>query len=204
MFKLTEVENMTGMINAIKNKKNGIPEDVVPIFEGILEKAQDKYGPKLVGITCFEPEWDDDLCQAMDKHLTKEQRFRLYETNGACNGAGADKERKAFALEYAHLTLDERMALFAETFGRWKPALNDDNTLTLTFKCSHGYYKRAKEGKYTTPPPNVEGYFERCAGGRLYELQKALGIKLKIKSVDISPLRKDVLNPVVFTFEIVE
>ncbi|MDR2570405.1 MAG: hypothetical protein LBD23_08935, partial [Oscillospiraceae bacterium] len=98
----------------------------------------------------------------------------------------------------------EKIDLFSETFKRWKPVLNDDNTLTLNFKCSHGYYKRAKEGKYTTPPPNVEFYFERCAGGRLYELQKALGIKLKIKSVDVSPLKEDINNPVVFTFEIVD
>ena len=76
--------------------------------------------------------------------------------------------------------------------------------MTLTFKCTHGYYSRALEGKLSAPPPNVEVYFERCAGGRLYELQKALGIKLKIKSVDVSPLYKDVKNPVVFTFEIVE
>jgi len=92
----------------------------------------------------------------------------------------------------------------AETFKRWKPVLNSDNTLTLTFKCSHGYYARVKEGKYNSPPPNVEGYFERCAGGRLYELQKVLGIKLRIKSVDVSALLKDVSNPVVFTFEIVD
>jgi hypothetical protein len=132
-----------------------------------------------------------------------EKRFFLYETQGACNGAGADKEREAFAIEYGGLALDERLALFAETFGRWKPVLNDDNTLTLTFKCGHGYYARVKEGKYTTPPPNVEGYFERCAGGRLYELQKALGIKLKIKSVDVSPLYENVGNSVVFVFELV-
>ena len=124
----------------------------------------------------------------------------MYEEVGACNGTGSDKKRKAFALENAHLDLDERMKLFAETFKRWKPMLNDDNTLTLHFKCSHGYYKRAKEGKYTTPPPNVGSYFERCAGGRLYELQKALGIK----SVDVSPLKENIQNPVVFTFEIVE
>ena len=195
---------MLSMLSAMKKKKNGIPEEVLPIFESIVEKAKDKYGPHLVGMPYFQPEWNDDFCQAMNEHLTKEQRFQLYETNGACNGAGADKERKSFAAEHTHLALDERMALFAETFGRWKPVLNDDNTLTLTFKCGHGYYKRAKEGKYTTPPPNVESYFERCAGGRLYELQKALGIKLKIKSVDISPLRENIENPVVFTFELVE
>ena len=192
---------MTGMLNAMKKKKNGIPEEVLPIFEGIVETAKDQYGANLVGMSYFKPEWDDDFSQAMDKHLTKEQRFQLYETNGACNGTGLDKERKAFAMETAHLPLDERLALFAKTFDRWKPVLHDDNTLTLTFKCTHGYYKRVKEGRYTTPPPNVEGYFERCAGGRLYELQKALGLKLKIKSVDVSQLSEDVENPVVFTFE---
>ena len=49
----------------------------------------------------------------------------------------------------------------------------------------------------------IEGYFERCAGGRLYEYEKALGINLKIKSVDISPLKENKKNPVIFTFEIV-
>ncbi|MCL2840069.1 MAG: hypothetical protein FWE05_04780 [Defluviitaleaceae bacterium] len=193
---------MNSMVSAMKKKKSGIPENVLPIFEGILQRHKDEFGPHLVGYTSFHPEWNDEFCQALNKHLTQAQRFKLYETQGACNGAGADKERKVFAVEHAHLALDERMALFAETFGRWKPVLNDDNTLTLTFKCSHGYYKRAREGKYTSPPPNVEGYFERCAGGRLYELQKALGIKLKIKSVDISPLVEDVNNPVVFIFDI--
>ncbi|MCL2574521.1 MAG: hypothetical protein FWE34_08235 [Defluviitaleaceae bacterium] len=183
---------MTGMVNAIKKKKNGIPEDVIPIFEDILKRHQDELGPYSIGAIFFKPEWDDEICQAMDKYLTKEQKFKLYETQGACNGTGADKERKAFVLEYAHLALDERMALFAETFGRWKPVLNDDNTLTLTFRCTHGYYKRALDGTYISPPQNVESYFERCAGGRLYELQKALGIKLKIKSVDISPLHENV------------
>ena len=87
--------------------------------------------------------------------------------------------------------------------------LSPDYNITLLFynpniEPEEEYYKRAKEGKYTAPPPNVEGYFERCAGGRLYELQKALGIKLKIKSVDVSPLKENVSNPVVFTFEIAE
>ena len=52
-------------------------------------------------------------------------------------------------------------------------------------------------------PPNADEYFGRCASGRLYELQKALGIKLKIKSVDVTPLQENLDNPVVFTYEIV-
>jgi hypothetical protein len=194
---------MISVLREMQKKKSGIPLETVAIFEEIVNQYQCEKGPHLVGLKYFNPEWDDEFAQAMSKHLTEEQRFGLYRTQGGCNGAGADKERKIFATEYAHLALDERMALFAETFGRWKPVLNEDNTLTLTFKCHHGYYKRAKEGKYTAPPPNAIGYFERCAGGRLYELQKALGIKLKIKSVDISPLNEDVNNPVVFTFDIV-
>ena len=194
---------MISVLREMQKKKNNIPPETVAVFEEIVQQYQCENGPNLVGLKYFNPEWDDAFAQAMDKHLTREQRFQLYETQGACNGAGADKERRAFAADYAHLTLDEKMALFADTFGRWKPVLNNDNTLTLTFKCTHGYYKRAREGKYTSPPPNIEGYFERCAGGRLYELQKALGIKLKIKSVDISPLHEDVNNPVVFTFDIV-
>jgi len=195
---------MISVLREMQKKKSGIAPETVAVFEGIVNQYQCENGKNLVGLKYFNPEWDDEFARAMNNHLTKEQRFELYRTQGGCNGAGADKERKAFAVDFAHLALDERIALFAETFGRWKPVLNEDNTLTLTFKCGHGYYKRAKEGKYTTPPPNVEGYFERCAGGRLYELQKALGINLKIKSVDISPLTEDVNNPVVFTFEIVE
>jgi len=192
------------MLSAMQKRKSGVPEGVLSIFEGIVKKYEEEAGPNLIGLKLLKPEWDDEFGLAMDKHLTREQRFLLYETQGGCNGAAADKERKAFALEHAHLDLDERMALFAETFGRWKPVLNNDNTLTLNFKCSHGYYKRALDGTYTAPPPNVESYFERCAGGRLYELQKALGIKLRIKSIDVSPLSEDVKNPVVFTFEIMQ
>jgi len=189
---------MITMLRQMQKKNSGIPGNVLPVFEGIVKKYEE------VGIVGRGNELNAEFCQAMDEHLTREQRYKLYETNGSCNGAGADKERKAFAVEYAHLALDERMALFAETFKRWKPVLNDDNTLTLTFKCSHGYYKRAREGKPFTPPSTLQSYFESCAGGRLYELQKALGIKLKIKSVDISPLSENANNPVLFMFDIVE
>ena len=95
------------MLRAIQNKKYQIPKDVVPIFEGIVQKYEEQSGANLVGVRCFEPEWDDDFCKALNEHLTKEQRFHLYEQNGGCNGAGADKDRRAFAIEYAHLALDE-------------------------------------------------------------------------------------------------
>jgi len=181
----------------MKKKKSGISNDVIPVFEGIIQKYE------ALGAPSLGPECDAEFEKAMDEYLTKEQRFWLYEQNGACKGTSADKERKAFALEHADKPLAERLRIFTETFGR-EAVLNDDDTITVTFACTHGYYKQVKEKKITALPPTIESYFERCAGGRLYEYEKALGIKLKIKSVDISSLSKNLANPVVFTFEILE
>jgi hypothetical protein len=189
---------MKTMLRAMQKKGSGIPEDILPIFENIIQKYEAQGKPSL------GPECDVEFANAMDELLTKEQRFRLYEQNGACKGTGYDKERKVFALEHANMPLTRRMKLFTETFNRKNTVLNDDNTITVTFACAHGYYKCIREGKPFTPPSSLKSYFECCAGGRLYELEKSLGIKLKIKSVDISPLKKDKANPVVFTFEIME
>ncbi|MBR0575145.1 hypothetical protein KCG48_02205 [Proteiniclasticum sp. BAD-10] len=96
----------------------------------------------------------------------------------------------------------ERLALYTQTYGRTAELL-DDHTVLVTFACHHGYYKHAPKGKFQFPD-SVETYFERCAGGRLYEYEKALGIKLRIKSVDTSPLKENILHPVKFIFEILE
>ena len=188
---------MKTILNSMKKRNSGIPEDVLPIFEGIIQKYEALNAPS------SSPEYEDEFTEAMEEHLTKEQRFWLYEQNGSCKGTGYDKERKAFAIEHAHRILADRLEVFAHTYGR-SAVLNDDNTITVTFACTHGYYKQAREGKHLSLPSKIQSYFERCAGGRLYELQKALEIKLKIRSVDVSPLSENIENPVVFTFQIVE
>lgn len=180
---------MKTMLKSMRMRKNEIPDDVLPLFEHIVQ-------------TYKGDERDGEFIKAMEEQLTKEQRFRLYEQNGSCRGTGYDKKRKAFALEHADKPLAERLELFTNTFGR-TAVLNDDNIITVTFACNHGYYKHAPKGMFRFPA-SIETYFERCAGGRLYEYQKALGIKLKIKSVDVSPLSENIVNPVVFTFEIVD
>lgn len=179
---------MKSMLKSMRLGKNEIPQNVLPVFEHIVETYK--------GNEC-----EANFMKAMEELLTKEQRYRLCEQNGSCNGTGYDKERKAFALEYADKSLAQRLELFTNTFDR-KAVLNDDHTITVTFACNHGYYKHAQKGMFQFPE-SIETYFERCAGGRLYEYQKALGIKLKIKSVDVSPLRENIINPVIFTFEIV-
>jgi hypothetical protein len=184
-------------------KQYGISDDVLPVFDSIMEANVKEFGEHLVGVKCFEPEWDDEFSKSLVKHLSKEQRFHLYEKNGACNGTGYDKVRKEFAVKNADIPLSERIHLFCELFGRDAVLNEDDNTISVNFACTHGYYKRAREGKYKKAPASIEYYFERCAGGRLYEYERALGIKLKIKSVDVSSLNDDVLNPVTFVFDIV-
>ena len=185
---------MKTMLNAMKKRNSEIPDDVLPIFEGIMQKYENSGS---TGHDCVK-----EFNEAMEAHLTKAQRFRLFEQNGGCMGTGYDKERKAFALAHAHKTLAERLELFTKTYKR-KAVLNDDNTIAVTFVCPHRYHKIAREKKQSIPLPPIESYFERCAGGRLYECQKALGIKLKIKSVDISSLNENFDSPVVYTFEVV-
>jgi hypothetical protein len=180
---------MKTMLKVMRMRKNEIPDTILPLFEDIVQTYEGE-------------ECEEKFLKAMEEHLTKEQRLRLYEQNGSCSGTGYDKERKAFAHENANKPLAERLELFKKTFGR-TAVLNDDNTITVNFACDHGYYKHAPKGKFRFPA-SIETYFERCAGGRLYEYQKALGIKLKIKSVDVSPLNDNIVNPVVFTFEIVD
>jgi len=188
---------MTKTTLKLMQKKNSIiPMDILPVFEGIADKYEIMDAPPY-------GECDSVFVKAMETYLTKEQRFWLYEQNGACKGTGNDKERKAFADKYADMTIAERIEQFACVSKR-RIVLSDDNIITVTFKCKHGYYKRALEEKNFTPPLSIESYFERCAGGRLYELQKVLGVTLKIKTVDISPLSENITNPVVFTFEIVD
>ena len=188
---------MKTILTAMRRKNSGISEDVLSIFEHIIQKYEVPDAPG-----AGHHDYAKAFSEAMGKYLTKEQRFRLYEQHGGCMGTGQDKKRKAFALEHACKTLAGRLELFAKTFNR-EVVLNDDHTIAVTFTCSHRYHKVQRDQKKSIPLPPVELYFERCAGGRLYELQKALGIKLKIKSVDISSLNENFDNPVVYTFEIV-
>ena len=180
---------MKTMLKSMQMRKNDIPQALLPIFEQIVQTYE--------GNEC-----DQKFMKAMEDHLTKEQRYRLYEQNGGCQGTGRDKERKSFALKHADVPLSERLKIFTEIFGR-TAVLNEDNTIAVTFTCPHRYHKRGREKNESIPLPPIEVYFERCAGGRLYELQKALGVELKIKFVDITSLNEDFDNPVAYVFEVV-
>jgi hypothetical protein len=183
---------MKTMLNDMKKKKNDIPESCLPVFEDIM-------------LINDRNERDAKFINAMEEHLTKDQCFTIWAQNGMCRGTKLDKERKAFAAEHCNKTLSERFDSFVNTIGegyKSKPndmVLNEDNkTITMSFACKHGLMHLEK-GISTS----LEAYFGQCAGGRLYELQLALGIKLKIKDVDVTAIKKSIKNPCMFTFEIV-
>lgn len=178
---------MKTVLTSMKRRGSGIPEEVLPVFEQIVQVYRGN-------------EREAEFMKAMETCLSTEQRYRLFERHGSCNGTAQDAARKAFAREHADMPLGDRLALFAATHGR-TAVLNDDNTITVTFKCRHGYYKHTPTGTFPFPE-TVGTYFERCAGGRLYEYERVLGVKLRIKAVDVTPLETDPASPVVFTFEV--
>jgi len=125
------------MLKAMQKKNAGISKDILTVFEGIIQKyARPGFS---LGHDC-----DKEFSEAMEEHLSKEQRFRLYEQNGGCMGTGRDKERKAFALKHANKTIAERIELFARTYGK-NVVLKDDNTIVVTFTCAHRYHKIARD-----------------------------------------------------------
>ena len=180
-------------------EKYGIPKDVLNKFENIM---QENYVPNR-GST----EGDNKFKEAMEKYLSKEQLFHLWEKHGGCQGTGRDKERKEFAAANADKPLPKRLEAFLKTIGQGyctstqKSVILDtkNKTLIVPFVCKHGF-KHMQEGSITT---SLQFYFECCAGGRLYDFQKSLGIKLKIKSVEV-PENISAETPVMFTFDIVE
>ena len=184
---------MKTMLSIMKKRKSSIPEDVLPIFENIVQ-------------THGGNECDNRFMEAMGKLLTKEQRFKLWEQYGGCQGTGHDKVRKAFAMEHADKPLPVRLELYINTFvkdtGKTRSiALNEENnTITIAFACDE-CYRHTLKGKLTAP---FALYYESCAGGRMYVLEKTLGIKLKMSSTDIPQLGVSNESPCVYTFDIVE
>ena len=183
---------MKTMLNVMKRKKNNIPESCLLVFEEIM-------------LTYDGNERDTKFMNAMEEYLTKEQCFTIWAQNGACRGTGNDKKRKAFAAEHSHKPLRERFDIFINTIGSgYKSKPNDivldekNKTIILSFACKHGLMHLEK-GISTS----LDAYFGHCAGGRLHELQLALGINLKIKDVDVTAIEKSIKNSCVFTFEII-
>ena len=189
---------MRTVLNAMKKRKNEwIPREKLDIFENIIE-------------THFIPgrgstEGDNEFMKAVGKHFTQAQRFRIWEGNGGCKGTGHEKARKVFASEYTDKPLFERLTKYIDTFekkhGKTLDVVLDEESkfVTYTFACDE-CSKHIQKGKLTAPH---ELYYERCALGRMDNLQTALGLTLKVKQVYIPASGVNKETPCVFTYEIV-
>ncbi len=149
------------------------------------------------------------MINKMDELLTKEQRFSIMEKQGCCKGGQRDKDCKAFALEHKGKTLSEKLKLISGIQYMMSPCLNDDGSITVTFgdyqngvhignnTCSCGSIKNLKQPFSISPT-----YCGCCAGHFLYHYQNALGVKLKLKEINSSPLNTNCEQPCSFTFEV--
>lgn len=150
------------------------------------------------------------LIDKMDELLTREQCLSVMEKQGCCKGGQRDKDCKAFGKEHADKTLSEKLVLMSDIQYMMSPRQNDDGTFTITM-C--GYQNGVHAGKTTCSCSSIKKlkqpfsisptYCGCCAGHFLYHYQNALGVKLKLKEINSSPLNTDGEMPCEFTFEVV-
>ena len=146
----------------------------------------------------------------MDELLPDEQKYAVIEKEGCSKGGKRDKDCKEFGKLHVNKTLAEKLALFHTVEYMMNPVLNKDGTFTTTMSghqngvhkgkttCSCGAIKKLKQ------PFNIsKTYCGCCAGHFLYHYQNMLGVKLRLKSIDSSPLDSNCENPCSFTFEVI-
>jgi hypothetical protein len=146
----------------------------------------------------------------MDELLTNEQKLAVLEYEGCCKGGKRDADCKAFGKEHKDKPLAEKLALMFTVEYMMNPRLNDDDSFTITMSghqngvhtgkttCSCGAIKKLKQ-----PFTVSKTYCGCCAGHFLYHYQNALGVNLRIKEINSSPLDSNGENPCSFTFEVV-
>lgn len=166
-------------------QRDGISEEIRNHFEHIVQ-------------TYHAGEADLVFIDKMDELLTEEQRLSLWERNGGCRGGGRNREAIAFQSEHVGKTLPEKIQLLQSTKYMSKIRQNEDGTVTVGNGCHLCVLKKLKP-----PYPASSTLFGCSAGGALHNYQVALGIKLKLKSIDsfLHDVGSD--QPYSFTCEIV-
>ena len=128
------------------------------------------------------------LIDQMDKLLSEEQRLRIMEQQGCCTTGKPAAFHRDFAERNADKTLAEKLELSGELFFVDEPpcCLNDDGTLTVfwssggegAYRCVCGYMKNHAQ------PMSISPTFCGCCGAHARKnLQRSLGVKLKLKEI---------------------
>ncbi len=178
-------------------KKMGIPEDVLSQMDFEASTLGNNPLPTIAVI------------DAMDRLLTDAQKYAVMEKEGCSKGGRRDINCKAFGKEHAGKSVAEKLALFRTVEYMMSPVLNGDGSFTVTMQghqngvhkgattCSCGAIKKLKQ-----PFTVSKTYCGCCAGHFLYHYQNMLGAKLRLRSVDSSPLDTGGEMPCRFTFEV--
>lgn len=186
---------MPNQNNIIKSIKKIVPEEIVAKFD--FCESEESYITQRIAIV-----------KQMDKLMSKEQRLAVMEKQGCCITGKPAAAHSEFGKKYKDKSLSERLALYDEMDTSHKPPcrLNDDGTLSVFW--SHGqqgnYVCVCGNIKKLPKPVNVSLTYCGCCGGHVRQnLQKSLGVKLKLKEIVSSPISSNGEKHCEFLFEIV-
>jgi len=150
----------------------------------------------------------------MEKRLTKEQILAVMERQGCHKTGKYDKKYKTFGKENAEKPLSEKLKTAVDTaFDSDIPYINDIGNIVLEVRCYidgdnsafslASYHCASRIAKADKPLRIPHTFCGCCAGHKMYHWQNALGIKLQLFSIDISPNKNEKSPMRVFTYKII-
>ena len=180
--------------------KKGIPEDTINQF--VLPDPASKGA-----------QWSEEYIAfigQMDRLLTEEQRLSIMQEQGCCVSGKPAAAHRAFVRAHAGLPLEEKMRLYNESkITHQLPCrLNPDGALTVSWSFGEdGAYVCVCPIIAELPQPmemDVSPTFCGCCGGHARQnLQRALGVKLRLKEVVSSAASTKGKKSCEFMYEIV-
>jgi len=201
--------NITTMSKAMRKKTANIPQDVLVRLG--FDTAEYKF---ISDSHTFEK-----LVEINDL-LTTEQKYAIMEQQGCHKSGKMDKESKDFGAEHSDKSLAEKLELLSANADA--PCMNHDGTISYAVRCFvhdsekildschclRGNYKEEFLAFAKEHPDKIPSFMQFfcgcCAGHQKHHLQNRLGVKLRLKSVDISSEETDRGRKQVFTYEIAE
>ncbi len=145
----------------------------------------------------------------MDEKLAPEQVQEILESNACCKTGTRNKASKEFAQMYAELPLEEKLDKIsnAHHLNMGSPELTEDGTLRVhaiyyikgdRFECACSNFHNLKRDYRVS-----RSYCYCCGGHFKYHYEIMLGLKLRLKGVDSSPLDTEGGDPCIFDYEII-
>jgi hypothetical protein len=179
-------------------QKQGIPDDVITK----LNFPEAKSGDDVLALT-----------NQMSQLLTKEQCLAVMEEHGCCKSGKRDIKSKAIGKELGNKPISDKVGEAAKLWGFETPAyINDKGDLVLELGCYIDGNKNNMlsinncacppiyNNKNTLPVSHI--FCGCCAGHHKHHWQNMLGVKLKLKSIELSSNKTEKGYPRVFIYKL--